>query len=421
MAIDASDILEVTKKVTQKWTKARKAEERGSRSRHSRQYIYSDRINFTEIADKIIPAGYEHASGGGRYTVSMRQMYYACREAFKERTDREIEAAYFSQTLLRQYLNRNPEATATWKITADPRGTLTIPNTGYEVRVPCGTLAIEAHLRNASTPIDPLVAPSLVPVEWPSLAEGTRYQAVLYIEKEGFEPLLNEARIAERFDLAILSCKGQSVVAARQFVDHVCRLNGGVQLFVVHDFDKSGFEISKRLTSVSDWAEEQDRVAYHFENEINVTDLGLRLADIEKYDLSSERCEFKGRRNWNADTFCTAEEEAFLRSGKRVELNAFTSPQFIEWLEGHLTKQLPARLIPDDEALEAAYRRALVVAEINRAIEAATDDAIEHAIEAVIPKSLRRELEATMKESGGAWDTALHEMARKQGLSHDED
>ncbi|MCC7337881.1 MAG: hypothetical protein IT422_22565 [Pirellulaceae bacterium] len=421
MAIDASDILAVTKKVTQKWTKARKAEERGSRSRYSRQYIYSDRINFTEIADEIIPAGYDHASGGGQYTVSMRQMYYACREAFKEKADREIEAAYFSQTLLRQYLNRNPEATATWKITADPRGTLTIPNTAHEVRVPCGTLAIEAHLRYASTHINPLVAPSLMPIEWPSLEEGTRYQAVLYIEKEGFEPLLNEARIAERFDLAILSCKGQSVVAARQFVDHVCRVDGGVPLFVVHDFDKAGFEISKRLTSVSDWAEEQDRVAYRFENEINVTDLGLRLADIKKYDLASERCKFKGRRDWNSDKFCTAEEEAFLRSGKRVELNAFTSPQFIEWLEGHLTKRLPSRLIPDDEALEAAYRRALVVAEINRAIEAASDDAIEHAIEAAIPKTLRRKLKAAMKESGGAWDTALYAIARKQGLSHDED
>ena len=50
---------------------------------------------------------------------------------------------------------------------------------------------------------------------WPSLPAGQRYQAVLYIEKEGFEPLLEEAKIAERFDVAILSCKGQSVVAAR--------------------------------------------------------------------------------------------------------------------------------------------------------------------------------------------------------------
>ena len=203
MTIDASDILAVTKQVTQKWTKARKAEERGSRSRHSREYIYSDRVGFTEVADSIIPAGYAHASGGGLYSVSLRQMYYACREAFREHTDREIEAAYFSQTLLRQYLNRNPELTATWKITADPRGTLTIPNAANKVRIPCGTIAIEQHLSDVSVPIDPLNVSLKLRTQWPSLAGGKRYQAVVYIEKEGFEPLLLEAKIAERFDIAI--------------------------------------------------------------------------------------------------------------------------------------------------------------------------------------------------------------------------
>jgi hypothetical protein len=104
-----------------------------------------------------------------------------------------------------------------------------------------------------------------------------------------------------------------------------------------------------------------------------------------------------------------------------VELNAFTSPQFIEWLEGHLTKHLTARLIPDDETLEAAYRRALVVAEINAAIIEATDDAIEHATEATVPKTLRRKLKAAMKGSSDSWDKALYSLARKQALSRDED
>ena len=173
-------------------------------------------------------------------------------------------------------------------------------------------------------------------VEWPSLAEGQRYQGVLYIEKEGFDPQLREARIADRFDLAIISCKGQSVVAARRYVDHICRLAGGVPLFVAHDFDKSGFEIPQRLTTVSDHARDNDLVKYEFQNEINVTDLGLRLADIEKYHLKSEKVRFKG--GFPMDTIATKEEQAFLQSGRRVELNAFTAPQFIEWLVGGLTK-----------------------------------------------------------------------------------
>src|SRR5262249_42147264 len=155
-------------------------------------------------------------------------------------------------------------------------------------------------------------------VEWPSLAAGQRYQAVLYIEKEGFAPILEEARIAERFDLAVLSCKGQSVVAARKFVDHVCAKGRGVPLLVVHDFDKAWSEISQRLTQVSDWALEYDRVTYTFQNDIEVIDLGLRLEDVEEYELDEEEVEFEGR--FARDSICTEEEKEFLRSGRRVEL-----------------------------------------------------------------------------------------------------
>src|SRR5262245_26550218 len=134
MTINAEDILDITKSVTKEWTKQRKAEERG-RPRSFRQYIYSDRVNFTDVASAILPGAYQHASGQGRYTVSKRQLYYACREAFKNQTGRELEYSYFANTLLVQYMNRHPETDA-WKVTADPRGTLMIPNAGHEVRVP---------------------------------------------------------------------------------------------------------------------------------------------------------------------------------------------------------------------------------------------------------------------------------------------
>src|SRR5262249_20340863 len=157
---------------------------------------------------------------------------------------------YFAGTVLVQYMNRNPE-TAAWKVTADPRGNLTIPNVGHGVRVPCGTIQIDNYLRESALDVEPLEIDAEMPIEWPSLAPCQRYQGVLYIEKEGFGPLLEEAKLAERFDLAVISCKGQSVAAARKFADTVCAKGGGVPLFVVHDFDKYGFEISQRLTRAS--------------------------------------------------------------------------------------------------------------------------------------------------------------------------
>src|SRR5262249_8548297 len=156
-----------------------------------------------------------------------------------------------------------------WKITADPRGTFVIPNGPHVLRVPIGTLAVEEYLRESRKRVDPLNLTVRVPTQWPSFAASQRFRAVLYVEKEGFAPLLEEARIAERFDVAVMSCKGQSVTAARMLVDHLCAVGSDVPLLVVHDLDKSGFEISQRLTTVSWEAEEQDRVAYRFQNEID--------------------------------------------------------------------------------------------------------------------------------------------------------
>src|SRR5262249_46847392 len=160
----------------------------------------------------------------------------------------------------------------------------------------------------------------------------------------------------------------------------------GVPLLVVHDFDKYGFEISERLTTVSWWAEDTDRVTYQFQNEIDVCDLGLRLTDVEEYDLenNAEECEFKGR--FYSDSITTAEQREFLESGRRVELNAMTSPQLVEWLETKLAEQLPERLIPDDDVLEKAYRRALAAARINRVLEQTSKEATETARSAKIPE-----------------------------------
>src|SRR4051812_47578367 len=130
------DIRGMAAKVTKEWTKQRKAEERGRRSRYSRAYVYSDRVNFTEVAHEILPRGYAHASGDGKYTVDKRQFYYAVRDEFLETTGRQITADYFSQNLLVKYMNQNLRETASWKVTASPRGTLTIPNTGEDTRIP---------------------------------------------------------------------------------------------------------------------------------------------------------------------------------------------------------------------------------------------------------------------------------------------
>jgi hypothetical protein len=413
MTINAADITKLVTKTTARWAKQRKAEERDRRVRANRATMYhGTRISHSSVAAKILPAGYAHASDNGRLPVTQRQLYYACRETFREATGRAIDYKYFANTLLPQYLNRHPAESATWRINADPRGTLVIPNAGEDVRIPCGTILIDEHLRQRRRGAS-FVGPPTLPREWPSLMGGQRYKAVVYIEKAGFEPLLQQERIAERYEIAILSCQGQSVVAARKFVDLTCGVKTGVPLLVVHDFDKYGFCIAQRLTSVSFEAEEADRVRYRFQNEINATDLGLRLADVQKYDLPSEYHRFKG--NWPDDCDVTDEEKAFIEGHHRVELNAFTSSQFVTWLEDRLTAAgLKDRLVPTDDVLEAAYRRAVAVHHMNRAVEKVAAKARRLAKRTPVPEGLRQLVEKRAAEMNEPWDIVLHDIISKQ-------
>jgi hypothetical protein len=420
MAITADDIFDGIKAVTKEWTKQRRAEERG-KSRLSRRYLYSDRTCFTHVANKILPAAYAKASGDGQYTVSKRQLYYACREAFLLQTGSQLGYQYFAGDLLVQYLNRHPE-TASWKVTADPRGNLTIANAAYPIRIPCGTIPIEKHLQQVTCQLIDPYSPSIhLDLPWPSLRAKERYQGVLYIEKEGFDPVLEEARIAERYDLAILSNKGMSVVASRRFVDTVCAVPWGVPLLIVHDMDKPGFEIAQRLTTVSQRALDKNRVTYHFQNQIQVQDLGLRLVDAQKYHLPPERCKFRGQ--FPEDSPCTDEEKAFLRSKHCIELNSFSSPQLIEWLESKLDEVFHGqRLIPADHVLQQAYRRALVVAQINQLIAQIKASAVTAARARDLPPDLRRRLEQSLAADPRAWDQALYEFAQADlGIGQEEE
>lgn len=398
-------IQDVIRKVTKDWTRQRKAEERGRRSRSSREYVYSDRVNFTDVQAQILEEGYQKASGGGRYSVEKRQFYYACRDPFFQKTGRHIDANYFSQTLIVKYMNQHPDKTAHWKIAASARGIITIPHAN--IQIACGTRDVDNYLatRHRHEQWDDLNI--RLAGAWESRAEGQRYQAVLFIEKEGFNEMLEEAEIGKRFDVAIISCKGQSVVAARKLVDMVCAMYGGVPLYTVHDFDPYGLSIAQRLTTVSDYARDNDLVKYEFQNEINVTDLGLRLEDVEEYDLESEDFEYRGLPE---DTIATEEEREFFEGNKRVELNAFTAPEFIEWLEGKLEEQLPEKFAPTDDILLDAWRRALAIADINQAIQKTREKALANAKKIKLPKEVRRRL----ADSEEPWDETLYRLAEKE-------
>ena len=133
----------------------------------------------------------------------------------------------------------------------------------------CGTIEIRNYLNAVKPPkaVDADFAQASVDVVGPDGGYG----GVLFCEKEGFGPLFKSVDLANRFDLSVISSKGQSVTAMRKLIDEVCG-DHGLPLFVLHDFDLAGFSILGTLN--------RDTRRYTFDNEIEVVDLGIQLEDI---------------------------------------------------------------------------------------------------------------------------------------------
>ena len=253
---------------------------------------------------------------------------------------------------------------------------------------------------------------------WSTCGPDDRFGAVLFVEKEGFMPLFRAARLAERYDIAIMSSKGLSTTAARQLVDHLVG-EKGIPVFCVRDFDEAGFKIAGTLRQGT------RRYSWHSRGAV---DLGLRLEDAEAWDLEREEVFYRGpekriltdprdiRRKIGPTLrgYGATPEEIETLLTHRVELNAFASDQLVEWIEGKLDEHGVGKVIPGPDVLLQAARgfaRDLVAArhleELKDRIAAEVDGlALDGFRDGVV--------EALADTRELAWDGALKELVRRR-------
>ena len=195
-------------------------------------------------------------------------------------------------------------------------------------------------------------------------------------------------------------------------VSALCDLLGtlrrsGRKVFVVHDFDKSGFSIVSTLRrgTRGSWGTG------------DVVDLGFRLEDIQ--GLEREPVTYRGDPRPNLrQNGATKEEIGILVQssghgqyyGERVELNAMTSEQFIEWLERKLTEAGIEKLIPENETLVAAYRRAVFLQRMKEEQDKVREQILRQSIE--VPDSLANQVRDEINDSPElAWDEVVWRIA----------
>lgn len=355
------------------------------------------RDSLKAICWRLMARGYAQAAGSVQMAFA-RQVFYAVRLlAQLSDDDKTLNSVYFTQTLLPDYLAAHPDQTSGWDVLFDDRGHFTEPHTGRSFGI--GTLSSRDFLAACDQP--PSLALGQLSTAFPTLGPANRFANVLLVEKEGFGQILAAAGIERRYDLAIMSSKGMNSTSIRTLVEHL----PGVRVFTLHDCDKSGFSILGTLT--------RSTRRYHFTRKAHVIDLGIRLDDIEREHLASEPVKYTKNPEANlALNGATQKEIAWLLAdgGRRVELNAFTNDHLIAWLERKLQTHGVTKLIPTDDVLAVAYRRATRIHAVNRLIaesEQQTGD------RTPIPSQLRDRVQQMLKETPTMpWDAAVAEIAR---------
>jgi hypothetical protein len=396
-------LIDVITGVTKKWTKQRKREERERSAANNRHYylVRQQTVSIKEAAWHVMQAAFMAASANNTLPANARQIMYAARPTIAELADRELGKKfdkYFTQTLLPDSIAEERPAWAP-KVVFDARGHFAEPHSSTEIGL--GTLEVRDYLAGIrSHRVDDFEV-DVREESYPTAGPKNRFGAILFLEKEGFGPLLDAVNLAARYDLAIMSTKGMSVTASRELVQELCATHD-IPLLVLHDFDIAGFTIFGTLRSSTR--------RFRYRRRFKVIDLGLRLADTrglerENVDVSSPSKAAETLRRHGA----TQQEIDILAGGERVELNALTSDALVALIERKLAKNGIAKAIPDDETLADAYRRmhkqAVIQDKIDELIADLGDDDVE------VPRGLRQRIAKAIKvDPTRPWDAVVREI-----------
>lgn len=261
---------------------------------------------------------YNQATDNGRYTLTQRQFYYPMRDMFMK-TAKENGYTYSSQSTPKNpkklklkyetfcgYIDDyEREVLGERIIYKDNRGFFVEPHS--DKRIDLGTTAVEQY------------RPDL-----------DQYNSLLFVEKTGFYELLHkDFKLSKKYDIALINSKGYANNAARNLVEKIQAAKANIRLYTLTDFDIKGLGIAE------DVAKADELSAMDI---FNCERLGITLEDIQTYDLSIEPAQYKDKvfselENSCSEGYISDEEYNFLKQNQRVEINAFTPVELIDYLE----------------------------------------------------------------------------------------
>lgn len=276
------------------------------------------RVSIKDIVLDNLDDVVAEVSGDGHYRFGERQILYKLRPIVQNELGKELTTENF-KSIITDYEAENGEIP---KMHREPRGSIYHPHRGETLTL--GTLMVEEYERPVWT-----------------------FNKLVYIEKEGFSEALKDERWAERHDCALMSSKGFTTRAARDLVDLLAEHDEPVTIFCVHDADAYGSMIYQTF---------QEATKARGARKIKIVNLGLEPWEAIEMGLEVETVPAGERRKPVADYVdrypCgIARSWSEWLQTRRVELNAMSTPQFIQWLDIKMAGY--DKLIPPGDVIDA--------------------------------------------------------------------
>lgn len=334
-----SDLSKLAYLTCKDWFEYKKALERASKQREYHDpRRRPEKISLRDAVFEVLPDAVEIVSSSGKYPFSARNLYYQIRPLLQQLDGEidELKYEYFTPPLLTEYQEQYGKLEGLYY---DPRGVLIEPHSGQEI--PLGTRDVDTYN---------------IPM-W-------EYNKLLYIEKKGFLPILQQAQIPQRYDLAIMAAEGYATRAAKLVLNSIHK-ETEFDILALHDADVDGMMIKYTL-------EKETRTSK--DHHIEVIDLGLRSSEALDMNLESEKVTRQKSLPRELLQILTDSELNFLRGSadgiwqggkhkmiwhaRRIELNAMTPEQLIGFIERKLDEHgLTKKVFPDTDTVNTQFRQ----------------------------------------------------------------
>ena len=265
-----------------------------------------------EIVKEHLVEGIAKAGGGHGY--SQRQLFYAIRPFVIAEREKEPSYDTFAGIVTDIENEIGHDLPGMYR---DDRGVIYHPHT--QETIPLGTRMVKDYK----------------PPDW-------TFNKVLYIEKEGFFQILQDEKWPEKHDCALLTSKGTATRAARDLIDGLKDSKEEITFYCIHDADAAGTMIYRAL---------QEATKARPARKVKVVNLGLEPLEGLAMGLEPEKVIRKDEDRQRGVADYVSSEWADWLQNWRIEMNAMSPPQFVQWLDDKMEDFGQGRLIPPEAVL----------------------------------------------------------------------